>query len=101
MNREQNERLKVSIELAMTKAWRSMYGKVSFGEKTRLSFKLRKNGFFHLDCPGDACGLDPCDSYQNTLDQGYEICPHNTDNPKQQLTLLSGLAALCSQAEKK
>jgi hypothetical protein len=100
MSHKQNERLRVSVELAMTKAWRSMYGKVSFCEKTRLSFKLRENGFFHLDCPGDACGLDPCDSYQNTLDQGYELCPHNTDSPKQQLTLLAGLAALCSQAEK-
>jgi hypothetical protein len=63
------------------------------------SFKLKGRGFFHLDCPGNACGLDPSD-HPESLIKGYEFCPHNTDTPKQQLTLLTGLAAICTLAKK-
>jgi hypothetical protein len=99
MYREENTDGKDFIEQAMIKAWRKMHGKVTFSEKIRLSFKLREHGFFHLDCPGNACGLDPY-SYPKSLEEGYEFCPHNTDAPKQQLTLLAGLAAICTLAKK-
>lgn len=98
--REQNNGLKITVNRTMVEAWRRMYGGASSYEKNRLSFSVRKSGFFHLDCPGDACGLDPGHSYRETLDQGYDFCPHNTDSPKQQLTLLAGLAAILTFSEK-
>ncbi len=98
--REENTDGKDFIELAMAATWKKMRGKVSFCERNRLSFKLREHGFFHLDCPGNACGLDPCDSCATSLEEGYEFYPHNTDTPKQQLALLAGLAAICTLAKK-
>ena len=99
LDREERMEAKDFIDLAMVRAWKKMHGKVNFHEKNKLSFKLEKGGFFHLDCPGNACGLDPCD-YPESLDKGYEFCPHNTDTPKQQLALLTGLAAICTLAKK-
>ncbi len=55
-----------------------------------LSIKQR----ITLNCPGDACGLDP-DNMNEIRDRGYELVPHNTDTPIQQLTLLAGVAKLC------
>lgn len=55
---------------------------------------IRDPKWINLDCPGDSCGLDPKDYYNKDIAYGYELRPHNTDTPLQQLTLLSGLAKL-------
>jgi len=57
-------------------------------------FQVSQMGRFHMDCPGNACGLDPewTDYRPNT---GYKLIPHNIDAPMQQLTLLGGIAAIC------
>ena len=59
---------------------------------------MRQPKWINLDCPGNACGLDPDDYGNLSLERGYGLAPHNVDTPIQQLTLLSGLAALCQLA---
>lgn len=57
--------------------------------------------YLTLNCDGDACGIHPTHSAHSTLKEeniGCEFTCHNLDNPIQQLTLLSGLAALHDQA---
>jgi hypothetical protein len=53
-------------------------------------------GFLIVDCPGNACGLNPTsfNSFYGEKNNGYEFSCHNVDTPAQQLTLLAGLAAL-------
>lgn len=50
--------------------------------------------WINLSVPGNACGLDPCE-YEDER-KGYKLSPHNTDSPVQQLSLLAGVAKLCS-----
>lgn len=59
---------------------------------------FRQPHWINLDCPGDACGLDPENYYDDG--QGYDLTPHNVDSPLQQLTLLMGIAALHDEARK-
>jgi len=85
----------------MVSAYRRLYGKVD--ELDRHSFWARvenEQGWFNVSCPGDACGLNPADSWGPKLGEGYRFGCHNVDTPMQQLTLLSGLAALCDQARR-
>lgn len=58
-----------------------------------------KKGHFIINCPGDACGLNPSDWYTHE-GQGYEFSCHNVDSPIQQLTLLVGLATLNDMARR-
>lgn len=60
---------------------------------------VRENGRFIIDCPGDACGLHPCD-WDATNGNGYEFTCYNVDTSAQQITLLAGLAALHDKARK-
>ncbi|MEK7504823.1 MAG: hypothetical protein AAB589_00865 [Patescibacteria group bacterium] len=62
--------------------------------------QYREPKWIHLDVPGDACGLDPDDRHDVSLDVGYKLCPHNVDSSFQQLGLLVGLAKLCQLAVK-
>lgn len=55
---------------------------------------LRRPKWVNFSCPGNACGLDPEDYYEKSLDWGYQLVPHNVDSPLQQLTLLAGVAML-------
>jgi hypothetical protein len=55
------------------------------------------NGWLNVDCPGNACGLNPANSHVEK-GEGYDFGCHNTDTPIQQLTLLAGLAALHDKA---
>jgi hypothetical protein len=52
------------------------------------------SALIHIDCPGNACGLDPNQSIYKE-NEGYQIGGHNVDSPVQQLQLLVGLATLC------
>ncbi|MDO8633226.1 MAG: hypothetical protein Q7K38_01635 [Candidatus Wildermuthbacteria bacterium] len=57
------------------------------------------NGWLNTDCPGNACGLNPSESSVRQ-GEGYRFSSHNVDTPAQQLTLLTGLAALHDKARK-
>lgn len=59
---------------------------------------MRQPKWVNLSCPGEACGLDPDDYYELSLNRGYGLAPHNVDTPIQQLTLLAGLAVMCQLA---
>jgi hypothetical protein len=50
--------------------------------------------WINFTIPGNSCGLDPKDYYDESLDRGYGLKPHNVDNGIQQLTFLAGLACL-------
>lgn len=52
---------------------------------------------FVIDCPGDACGLNPAGSRFSRQEEGYRFGSHNVDRPFQQLVLLVGLAAFWEQ----
>jgi len=55
------------------------------------------NGRFIIDCPGDACGIGCGCAYAPQTDrppEGFTFACHNPDSVLQQLSLLSGLAAL-------
>jgi hypothetical protein len=83
---------------AMRKVYYHMHQEQDSDEYMRkyyFRFDLRENGRFHLDCPGNACGLDPSHMDMGGIDEGFELSPHNTDTPSQQLTLLAGLAKIC------
>ncbi len=59
-----------------------------------FSAEFTKPCWINLSVPGNACGLDPCE-YEDER-KGYKLSPHNTDSPVQQLSLLAGVAKLCS-----
>lgn len=61
---------------------------------------VRENAWLIIDCPGDACGLHPSDSYWKP-DRGRNFSCHNLDNPMQQITLLTALAVLSDMAREK
>jgi hypothetical protein len=49
-----------------------------------------------LDVPGDACGIHPSPFVHDIPDgEGDEFTCHNVDSSLQQLTLVTGLAAMC------
>lgn len=65
------------------------------------SFKIMvwEDGGLLIDCPGDACGVHP-NSHERRAGRGYELTCHNVDSPAQQLTLITGLAAIHDRARK-
>lgn len=85
------------IEESMRSAYDYMFGRESFGH---FRAYFRESRYIHLDCPGDACGLDPSHMASPSKDKGYKLLPHNVDSPLQQLTLLMGVAALHDEARK-
>ncbi len=60
----------------------------------RFGALFRKPKWLNLDVPGDACGLDPGNYYDESLERGYTLQPHNVDSSLQQLTFLAGLGRL-------
>jgi hypothetical protein len=57
-------------------------------------------GWLNVSCPGNACGLNSDFDSSFEENSGYDFSSHNVDSPMQQITLLSGLAALCDLARK-
>lgn len=60
---------------------------------------VMENSWLIIDCPGDACGLHPSDSYWKT-GRGRNFSCHNLDNPIQQIDLLTALGVLSDEARK-
>ncbi len=94
-------------EGAVLKTMKEAYYRMT-GEKKRkyedLDFRVNINPprKILLDCPGDACGLGF--NYGTSIEKGpdasYDLTPHNTDSPIQQITLLAGVAKIVSIAAK-
>ena len=89
-----------AAEEAMKTAWQKMNGSEFEGiDKMNTWCKVRENGWLSINCPGDRTGLYP--AYHGLSNgEGYEFSCHNVDNPRQQLTLLACLGALCDIARK-
>lgn len=98
LSQQEDNSTSPEICAAMKRTDEHMRGqKWSFGDSDFRAW-FRQPKWINLDCPGEACGLDPVDYYNLSLERGYDLAPHNVDSPLQQLTLLSGLAALCQLA---
>ena len=91
----------VSIHPSIIKASQIAWQGVSTGyirnNSTYIEGSISKSGAFTINCPGSACDLSV---YQDSLNYCFEdkvqLSCHNLDSAEQQLTLLSGLAKMCS-----
>lgn len=54
----------------------------------------RQPKWINFTIPGNACGLDPENYHNLSLNAGYALHAHNVDSGLQQLTLLAGVAKL-------
>jgi hypothetical protein len=87
------------MEEAMLFAHKRMKG---LSDWDKHSFRARLpygNGWLNVGSPGDACGLHPSRGSVD-IGEGYQFSCHNVDSAMQQITLLSGLAALHDKARK-
>lgn len=87
---------------AMKIAYNRMFGLREFHKFNFRASVDYKDGWLNVDCPGDACGLNPVHNAGYNMERGlgYEFDCHNVDTSIQQITLLSGLAALNDKARK-
>jgi len=78
--------------------WQSKNSEPRNFDYEKHQFRAWQNlpGNLILDIPGDACGIHPS-PYVHEIpeNEGSEWTYHNVDSPLQQLTLLTGLAAMC------
>ncbi len=66
-------------------------------KEDHCNFGARIDENFHLQCPGDACGIYTTNGGDADNDSGYfalEYHCHNVDSSLQSLTLLAGLASI-------
>lgn len=77
--------------------WREKWENDSY-HSVQYRALCRHPKWINLSVPGDACGLDPNEYYDKSLERGYKLSPHNVDSGLQQLSLLMGLAKLHSLA---
>ncbi len=82
----------------MKQAYAHMLGEAAV-TYSRFRVLFRNPKWVNLICPNNlsTCSLDP-ERYDISSDKGYTLLSHNVDNPVQQLTLLSGVAAMCDMA---
>jgi len=86
------------VNNVMQTAYKKMYRLTDYDKHSFYAIK-RGSGRFITSCPGDACGLNPEDWYDDQ-DKGYHFSCHNVDTPLQQITLLAGLAKLYDMAKR-
>lgn len=86
-------------EKAMKLSYCKMFHVKQVERFARFSVIVRDDGFLTLDCPGNACGIDP-DVHWQKGEKGYRFSCHNVDTPMQQLLLISGLASLHDKARR-
>lgn len=92
----------VGMEEAMMSVYKKIFGEISSHDKFEICAEVsHEKGWLNVSCPGDRCDLYPAHSSGPVLGKGYQFSCHNVDTPAQQLTLLSGLAALCGEARKR
>lgn len=83
------------IERAMASAYERIT-KQRFGVRDvarQFQANIDQSGRLILQVPGNACDLGP-EHARDNYECGYELSPHNADTPIQQITFLTGLAAL-------
>lgn len=98
---EQNDQTDFpEISESMQAVHRKLYGELDPYAKYNFRAYVHGNGRFTLDCPGDACGIYNSPDRIRQIDEGREFHCHNVDQMGQQLTLLSGLAALHDKARR-
>jgi len=87
---------------AMKIAYNRMLGLRKFHQFRFRASVDYKDGWLNVDCPGNACGLNPVYNagYDMERGLGYEFNCHNVDTSVQQITLLAGLASLNDRARK-
>jgi len=86
---------------AMILAHRKMFGKNDKYAIYEMEAKVAyENGWLNTSCPGNACGLNPADSWGLEKVGGYKFSCHNVDTSAQQIVLIAGLAALCDKYRK-
>lgn len=86
---------------AMVKSYRKM-NELGLTSVDEYHFRVSaENGKLIMNCPGDACGLQPEDFSDWSVEKmGYVSGCHNVDTPLQQFTLFSGVFALHDEARK-
>ncbi len=90
-----------SIERAMQRAYRRMWGRQEYQSSSREFRVMKHDHRLIMMCPGNACDLAPEHPEDDDMQpSGYTLVPHNTDSPLQQLCFLAGLAALCDLYDK-
>lgn len=99
--KENPERTIREAEEAMKIAWTKIQGKRDVIDGLNTWAKTGKKGLFYIDCPGDRAGLIPDTNFgPHRGNEGYKFYSHNLDTSAQQITLLTGLAALCDKVRK-
>lgn len=96
-----NQRLPEVMEAIKSVYLQMFPGYTRFGDSS-FRADVRNNGQLIIDVPGDACGLY-VDGFSRSLKEAsgpMKLNCHNVDGHHQQLTLLSGLAALSGMARK-
>lgn len=88
------------IKDTMIKTYGHMFSLSNCFDHTEFKIQLssEKSGWIVLCCPGSACSIFP-EGFRDSK-KGYKFSCNNVDSPAQQLTLLSGLAALHDLARK-
>jgi hypothetical protein len=87
------------LQDAMERTWRKAQGHFNDLDRMQIWAMVRKNGWFSINCPGDRTGLIMENNRYSHI-EGSRFYDHNLDTCIQQLTLLSGLGALCDLARK-
>lgn len=83
------------VRLAMRSAWRSLADKELSRYFTECNGNVSSDGRFTLACLGNACDVAMYpDGKPHSPEYPFRFGCHNLDGPTQQLTLLTGLAAL-------
>jgi hypothetical protein len=88
------------ITAAMLGAYQHMYRQVGAVDERDFPAFIRTPRRLHMFCPSGACGLETNDLYDGDPNYGNQLVPHNMDSALQQLTLLTGVAALCEMVRR-
>lgn len=94
IERNFNQERQISVKETMINAFHQMWNNQGDQHVFDRDFNVSvtKPDLVHLSVMGDACSLDPDEFIHNGY--GYDLTPHNTDSPIQQLSLLTGVAKL-------
>lgn len=81
----------------MSNVYSHIYGREA-GLRWDFQAYLEENAWLIINCPGDACGIHPSDSYGWNPGKGKAFDCHNMDSPGQQIMILVALAILSDMA---
>jgi len=81
----------------MTNVYSHIYGREA-GLRWDFQAYVEKNAWLIIGVPGDACGINPSDSYDWQQGKGKTFDSHNMDSPAQQILILVALAILSDMA---